>query len=221
MIADASLLKGASRSSPHERWMREGTPPVNAPAHDLEAATLDLLDQHWAELMAAAQDGDARAYRELLTGIVPLLRAAARRHHAAHECEDVVQEILLSVHRVRHTYDPSRSFRRWLLTIARRRSVDRLRIRGRIAKHEDWLSPELAERVRDTDAHEPSDADLAPALTRVIDALPARQRQAIDLIKLKELSLAEASAQSGVSIGSLKVSVHRAMKNLKQHLAGA
>ena len=44
---------------------------------------------------------------------------------------------------------------------------------------------------------------------------------AIDLVKLKELSLAEASAHSGVSVSALKVSVHRAMKNLKQHFAGS
>jgi len=219
MIVEASSFE-AARSCPRECWIRESTTSVNAPERDLEFTTLDRLDRHWAELMTAAQNGDMEAYRQLLTGIVPLLRAGARRHHAAHECEDVVQEILLSVHRVRHTYDPSRSFRRWLLTIARRRSVDRLRIRGRIGKHEDWLSPELAAHTRDTDVLESYDADLAPVLARAIDALPASQRQAIDLVKLRELSLAEASAHSGVSVTSLKVSVHRAMKNLKQHLAG-
>jgi len=195
--------------------------PVNARERDLESATLDAVDRYWSELMVAAQEGDSDAYRELLNGIVPFLRAAVRRHHRGDDGEDVVQDVLLSVHRVRHTYDRSRSFRRWLLAIAHRRSIDRLRVRIRIAKHEDWLSPELVERAASQQMAEPVDLDLAPALTRAIDALPAGQRQAIDLVKLKELSLAEASAHSGVSVSALKVSVHRAMKNLKQHFAGS
>ena len=49
--------------------------------------------------------------------------------------------------------------------------------------------------------------------------LPTRQRTAIELLKLRELSLTEASEFSGIGISALKVSVHRAVKNLRNSLA--
>ena len=62
-----------------------------------------------ARLMAAAQDGDKRAYATLLQAVTPYLRAQARRYlRNPHDVEDVVQDILLTLHRVRQTYDPTR-----------------------------------------------------------------------------------------------------------------
>src|SRR5262245_57557210 len=89
-------------------------------------------DREWSALMAAAQGGDRAAYERLLREILPFLRAlAARQHRRPDRIEDVVQEALLTVHRVRHTYDPTRPFAPWLAAIARRRSIDALRRRGR------------------------------------------------------------------------------------------
>ena len=53
------------------------------------------------------------------------------------------------------------------------------------------------------------------ALRRAIDGLPEGQRRAIELLKLREMSLKEASAVSGMSIGSLKVATHRATRSLR------
>src|SRR5579859_4431481 len=98
--------------------------------NDLEAEHTDL---RWSRLMAAAQGGDREAYRRLLGEIVPFIRAiVARQHRMADRAEDVVQDVLLTLHRVRHTYDPGRSFKHWLAMIARRRSIDALRRRLRL-----------------------------------------------------------------------------------------
>ena len=79
-------------------------------------------------LMRAAQQGDARAYDRLLRAILPELRGFARRRlSSAAEAEDAVQDTLLAIHTLRHTFDPDRPFRPWLLAIARRRVIDRLR----------------------------------------------------------------------------------------------
>jgi RNA polymerase sigma-70 factor (ECF subfamily) len=56
------------------------------------------------------------------------------------------------------------------------------------------------------------------ALRRAISELPPRQREAIELLKLRELSLKEASVTTGMSIAALKVSVHRAMVTLRKTL---
>jgi len=56
-------------------------------------------------------------------------------------------------------------------------------------------------------------------LGRAIAALPPGQRQAIELLKQREMSLREASAATGVSIAALKVATHRALKTLRALLS--
>ena len=60
--------------------------------------------------------------------------------------------------------------------------------------------------------------DTAEALRRAIQDLPPGQRDAIEMLKLREMSLKEAAAASGTSVGALKVSVHRAIATLRKAL---
>ncbi|MEK7245604.1 MAG: sigma factor, partial [Pseudomonadota bacterium] len=61
----------------------------------------------WANMMRAAQDGDSAAYNRLLREIAPAIRRiVGNRMPNSADAEDVVQDVLLSVHAVRHTYDP-------------------------------------------------------------------------------------------------------------------
>jgi RNA polymerase sigma-70 factor (ECF subfamily) len=55
-------------------------------------------------------------------------------------------------------------------------------------------------------------------LERLIERLPPKQQQAVSLLKLKEMSLKEAAKVSGMSIVSLKVATHRALKGLRRML---
>ena len=174
-------------------------------------------DIDWSILMARAQDGDGAAYYRLLHEIVPYLRAlAARQHRDPNDVEDAVQDILLTIHSIRQTYDPARPFGPWLVTIANRRFVDRLRRQGRVRARETSLTTEhetfsepRANLEESTDRHQ---------LEGAIDHLPPRQQQAIRLLKLKEMSLKEAAVASGMSITSLKVNTHRALKSLRRML---
>lgn len=171
--------------------------------------------------MAAAQAGDRAAYARLLHEITPYVRAIARRHHAQSDrIDDVVQDVLLCIHRVRHTYDPGRPFVHWLGAITHRRSVDCLRRRRRIdaaeMKNDDaydtFVDPQANDVVEEKENH--------AVLRDAIQDLPPGQRQAVELLKLRELSLAEASGLSGQSVGALKVSLHRAIKSLRGILSG-
>jgi DNA-directed RNA polymerase specialized sigma24 family protein len=56
------------------------------------------------------------------------------------------------------------------------------------------------------------------ALSQAIQALPRGQHEAIEMLKLREMSLNEAAASSGMSVGALKVSVHRAVTALRRML---
>src|SRR2546421_2162566 len=98
-----------------------------------------IPDNHFGELMRAAQAGDAAAYVRLLEEITPRLRnivRAQRRFLETEDIEDLVQDVLLSVHAVRATYDPQRPFIPWLLAIMRNRLADGGRRHARGAAHE-------------------------------------------------------------------------------------
>lgn len=173
--------------------------------------------QQWTALMVRGQRGDTDAYHRLLLGITPYLRTIANQaHRNASDAEDTVQDILLTLHEVRQTYDPSRPFKPWLAGIARLRIADRLRALGRVAAREVMLETEheAFAALDQTSAHALDSRTVGAAL----QTLPTGQRQAITLLKLQERSLKEAAEQSGMSIASLKVSAHRGIKALRRLL---
>lgn len=173
-------------------------------------------------LMAAAQAGDARAYDQLLRRALPLLRSIARRRMPnAAEAEDAVQDTLLTLHRLRHAYDPARPFAAWMTALCERRCVDRLR-QARRGAQGGVSTDDLAEVLCDAGAEESGPARVAAGeLHAAIGALPRGQATAIRLLKLQGMSLAEASAACGRAPSALKMATHRAMQALRARLSTA
>ncbi|EJL26612.1 RNA polymerase sigma factor, sigma-70 family [Caulobacter sp. AP07] len=167
--------------------------------------------------MARAQDGDKAAYLRLLREITPYLRSRARRWHKdAWDIEDTVQDILLTLHAIRRTYDPSRPFGPWLVGIADRRAIDRLRRLGRTTRRETELDMEHEALAA------PPETDVVldrGRLEEAIGNLPPVQQKAVNLLKLGEMSLKDASLETGLSVASLKMATHRALQSLRAMLA--
>jgi RNA polymerase sigma factor (sigma-70 family) len=177
-------------------------------------------EDEWAGLMALAQEGDAAAYRRVLAAIAPYLRAlAAHYHREPRDVEDSVQDILLTIHAIRHTYDPKRPLKPWLVAIGRRRIFDRLRRQTRIRTRETFLSPEH-ETFAAPEANLYEAEPNMRALREAVAQLPDAQRRAVTMLKIEEKSLKEVSAATGMSIVALKVTTHRAVKNLRKLLDG-
>src|SRR5687767_12475007 len=94
-------------------------------------------EQTAARLMTLAQQGDSAAYTELLTLLSRVTRQFARsRSGDVPWLDDVAQETLLTVDRVRHTYDPRRPFAPWFYAIASSRLIDIIRRERRIGARE-------------------------------------------------------------------------------------
>ena len=173
----------------------------------------------WQRLMVAAQAGDQRCYAALLHEAAKFVRVIARRYHAdAGAVEDVVQETLLSVHRVRHTYEPGRPVEPWIAAIAKARAIDALSARKRRAAVETeyptrWKTwptgPAATRSTKSAFGHCDRDGTLSPG-----------QRAAVRLLKIEELSLSEAARVSGQSVPALKSLLHRAMLSLRASLKG-
>ena len=168
--------------------------------------------------MARAQDGDREAYRTLLEAVTPYLRSIARRcFKEPADVEDAVQDVLLTVHMVRHAYDPTRPFGPWLAAIANRRIIDRLRRDTRRRAREVALSTDH-ETFADPATNLHKDALDEAALAQAIERLPPDQRQTITMMRLNEMSLKDAAAASGRSVPALKIATHRAIKSLRRLL---
>ena len=189
------------------------------PSLDADASS-DAPDD-WGAWMARAQAGDQQAYRALLQAIGPWLRAIARRMLGHEDAEDAVQEILLVVHGVRHTYEPGRPFKPWLSTIATRRCIDILRRRRRDGLR---VGDAMALEAEADDAPDPLErlerAQRGERLHAAVAGLSPGQRDAVRLLHLQELSLREAEAHGRQRAGALKVASHRALKALRRALQG-
>ena len=161
----------------------------------------------FAHLMGASQKGDQSAYRVLLSEVQRWLERYFRRRVAPAQLDDLVQEVLMAVHKKRATWDPSRPFLPWLAAIARYRWVDHLRKVYRCAEDElgDW------------DAAEDSDEEAVMARTsleRLFVHLPEKQSEVIELVKIEGLSISEAAQKTGQSESLVKVNIHRGLKKL-------
>lgn len=154
--------------------------------------------------------GDAAAHRTFLTEAAGLLRAFFRNRlrGAPEDAEDLVQETLVALHTRRESYDPNYPLTAWMYAIARYRLIDFLRR----AKHR-VTAPIDGLEIGDADPeYEASDArrDVATLL----DKLPEKQRRAIQLVKLDEKSVREASQETGYTESDIKISIHRGLKTL-------
>jgi RNA polymerase sigma-70 factor (ECF subfamily) len=175
-------------------------------------------EARWAAYMRASQAGDGEAFESLLKEILPRIRSRVfgrlgGREHA----EDVVQNVLLSIHRSRHTYQPTRPFKPWLNAVTRNAVIDAVR-----ARRNEWRHQSFDEReVPGEDPPIPGASEsLSPELENALSRLPKAQREAVELLHIQQLSVREAASKTGSSIGAFKVRAHRGRVRLREILTG-
>lgn len=177
--------------------------------------------------MAAAQQGDARSYEALLREVRPVLQGYVHKRLPNEAAgEDVVQTILLLVHRARHSYRAERPFEPWLFAVARNALLDHQRRVARRARRDVPLDEgvlrlgEVARRSGTGPSSSPERAAVAGELERALVRLPAGQREAVTLLHVEGLSVGEAATRAGTTRGALKARIHRAYRALRLTLGG-
>ena len=171
--------------------------------------------------MQGAQAGDANAYAQLLADVALRMRRLVRRRApwlSPEDVEDLVQDILLSLHQARATWDPARPFLPWMVAIARARMADNARRYARRAAIALEVS-DLAETFCDIPKNHSAETVVNLMSVREVmrDLTPA-EKQAVELLRLREMSLKEAAEASGSTVAALKVAMHRAMHKMKTRL---
>jgi RNA polymerase sigma-70 factor (ECF subfamily) len=168
------------------------------------------------ELMRQSLAGDKRAYAELLRETARLLRPfLSRRLSFESEVDDLLQEILISVHKARHTYDGRRPYRPWVYAIARFRLQDYLRMHyADRLRHAVDIS-ELENQLHE-DVTEP--AISFESISGELRHLPEKQAAILRLLHQEGYTSREVAEKLGMTESAVKVAAHRAYKTLRKKL---
>ncbi|MDE2305827.1 MAG: sigma-70 family RNA polymerase sigma factor [Gammaproteobacteria bacterium] len=158
--------------------------------------------------MIAALRGDARAYRALLLELTPWLRSYYAKRLPMAMVDDAAQEVLMTLHAKRHTYDPAKPFGPWLVAIARYKWIDRLRAM------KETLSDEIPEEIAAPDTGESFGS--AQTLDALMSRLKPAQAEAIRLVKIEGLTVKEAAERLGQTIALVKVNIHRGLRQMSE-----
>src|SRR5215472_14919982 len=160
-----------------------------------------------AALLGQVARGDHRAfelvYAELAGPVYGLVRQVLRDPA---QSEEVAQEVLLEVWRTASRYDPDRgSAAAWVLTIAHRRAVDRVRAENACARRE--------QKAADPAAAEHDVAEVVAAtleqqrVRRCLDGLTDLQRESIKLAYYGGYSYPQVATMLGVALGTVKTRI--------------
>ena len=168
----------------------------------------------WLDEMLAVRDGrDASAFAALFRHFAPRVKAfliSSGSPPAA--AEDLAQEVMTTLWRKAHLYDPARaSVATWVFTIARNRRIDALRREKRPEPEDLPWGPEP----------EPDQAEVlelaeeSARLGAAIAELPKKQREMIRAAYFAEKTQAEIAEETGLPLGTIKSRVRLALDRLR------
>ncbi|MCC8997777.1 MAG: sigma-70 family RNA polymerase sigma factor [Nitrosomonas sp.] len=167
-------------------------------------------------LMRQAQGGDKYAYADLLRETARFLRPFLKRKlNAESEVDDLLQEILLSIHKARHTYDGLRPYKPWAYAIAKFRLLDYLRIH-----YADHLQSAVKLSEIESTLHENVTQFRInyESISEEIRKLPEKQMHILQMMHQEGYTAKEVAEKIGMSETAVKVAAHRAYKALKLKL---
>ncbi len=169
-------------------------------------------------LMQLTLDGDKTAYQEFLTQVSRYLRRFIARSIPASDVEDVLQEVLISIHKARHTYDGKRAVLPWVSAIARYRISDYLRqhyaamrqSQVDLADVEDFIAAPVTET-----------SETGESILEEVGQLPERQQKILYLLHTEGYTAKEVGAKLGMRESAVKVAAHRAYKVIRARLSSS
>lgn len=165
-----------------------------------------------AALFRAGLTGDTASYNRFLQIITPMLRRVVAKKLASADVEDTLQEILISIHKARHTYDGERAVMPWLLAIAEFRINDCLRKIYAGSRHESVNIDELAESLADvTELHNSNES-----IEEMLKDVPEREQRILTMMHVEGYTAEETGKRLGMKDSAVKVAAHRAVKKIRE-----
>ena len=163
-------------------------------------------------LFRAGLGGDQAAYGKFLTMIAPMLRRMVGRKLAQSDVEDVTQEILISVHKARHTYDGERPIMPWLASIANFRITDHLRKHYSQMRHQSVDIADYENMLSDVT----EEAESNESVDELLQDVPEKHKRILTLMHVEGYTAKEVGQQMGMNESAVKVAAHRAIKKIRE-----
>jgi RNA polymerase sigma-70 factor (ECF subfamily) len=182
--------------------------------------TSGLAEASDETLMKAITDRHQTALRELYQRYGKTLKSVITRVvHEETEADDVLQEIFLQIWKEAGNYSPKAGRPLgWVVTLARRRAIDRLRRRQAYCRAKDRFEMQLGQergaRARSQINDDLIRSDLRRFLERHLNALPEYQRQVIKLSFFEGRSHREISHLTGTPLGTVKTRLELGLRKL-------
>ncbi|MFT6077744.1 MAG: RNA polymerase sigma-70 factor (ECF subfamily) [Lentimonas sp.] len=172
---------------------------------------MDSKNKILMDLMIAGLVGDQIAYKEFLTKATFQLRFVVARKITSADVEDVLQEILISIHKARHTYDGQRPIMPWLMAIANFRITDYLRKYYSQMRHKTTDIAELENILADVTKDDIGSEYKGDLLVDV----DQKHKKILHMLHIEGYTAKEVAARIGMGESAVKVAAHRAIKKIR------
>jgi RNA polymerase sigma-70 factor (ECF subfamily) len=170
---------------------------------------------HLTVLLRSGLGGNHGDYARFLEAITPLLRRVVGGRIAMSDVEDVVQEILISIHKARHTYDGERPIMPWVTAIARFRISDHLRKYYASMQHQTIDIRGLEEILPDVT----EDTESSESVIELLKGVPEKQQRILTMMHVEGYTAKEVGKQLDMQESAVKVAAHRALKKIRERFA--
>jgi len=164
--------------------------------------------------LLAGLAGDGVAYGDFLSELSPILRRVIGRKVPMSDVEDVLQEVLISIHKARHTYDGERPLMPWVIAITGFRVVDYLRKTYSEMRHQNVDIADY-ENVLEAVTITPSENE---SINEMLDGMGQRERKILSLMHVEGYTAREVGIQLEMKESAVKVAAHRAIKKIRERL---
>lgn len=163
-------------------------------------------------LIKMALAGDQNSYKQFLLQISKIIRAVIAKKIPSADVEDVVQEVLISIHKARHTYDCGRPLMPWLMAITSFRINDYLRKHYTSMRHKILDIDEFSD-ILTAVTSEPSGREL---VNEMLTKVNEKQQKILTMMYVTGYSPKEIGKMIGMNESAVKVAAHRAVKKIKE-----
>lgn len=180
-----------------------------------DEALMASIQERDPEALAALYDRYSGILKSLIMGVI----------HNDAEADDLLQEIFMEIWNQAAHYSAQKGKPLgWIVTLTRRRSIDRLRKKQAYARAEERLQNET-EQQPDAWVHNSTEDDIEISDTRrlilgILKNLPPAQRDAIDLAFYHGMSQREIAAKTGIPLGTIKTRLELGLKKISEALRG-
>jgi RNA polymerase sigma-70 factor, ECF subfamily len=176
-----------------------------------------------AELMEAVGRRESDAIQEIYKRYESTLRPVIENVlHDGGETDDTLNDVFLQLWDHADRFNAAKGLHGFLVTMARRRALDRLRRRLAYRRATNRLETELeanyADETRMQNFQVPN-SDLTDLLHGVIGTLPVPQQEVVHLAFFEGLSQREIAARKSIALGTVKTRLQLAQKKLFNQLA--